>query len=598
MSEPSERKQDWASLRKKVIGLGEESIRKSYYPELQQRLRELQESKAWFQAIFDSVNDAIIVQRPSDGRVLDVNQRACDMFGYTHDEFLELEIPDAISSGDWPYNQGNGVGLAQRAAQGEALLFEWHAKHKSGRLFWVEASMRAAAIGGESRVLVVVRDVTSRREAEEALRESRRALLTLMGNLPGMAYRCANDAYWTMEFVSTGCLELTGYSPESLIGNKVVSYDDLILPDDRSIVHNAVDNALKDDRPFVITYRIMTKDGSEKWVWEQGRGVYSGDGMLLALEGLVMDVTELKRTEEELRAAEEHFRSLIEQSTLSTAICSPDGRIRYVNPAFGKSWGMPPESVAIVLERYNLLEDQELIDKGVMPFIERAFAGEAVALPPIRYETEPAKELLEGLVHIRKSWWVRAQLYPLKDSDGNIKEVVLVQEDVSAEREAEEREREFYRRTISAATQGKLQMVERDEILKLAGPPIAEFELSSADDISRIRNAVSQAAASVGISEARASDFTVSAGEALANALKHAGGGTASLHILPNALLFVLSDHGSGIETLTLPQVALVKGYTTAGTLGMGYKVMISMSDKVYLATGPGGTTVAIEMTT
>ena len=65
---------------------------------------------------------------------------------------------------------------------------------------------------------------------------------------------------------------------------------------------------------------------------------------------------------------------------------------------------------------------------------------------------------------------------------------------------------------------------------------------------------------------------------------------------MPEGLLFVVSDQGPGIPALTLPDVALRRGYSTAGTLGMGYKIMTSFGDRVYLATGPEGTTVAIEM--
>jgi PAS domain-containing protein len=72
-----------------------------------------------------------------------------------------------------------------------------------------------------------------RQTAEIALQESRRALETLMGNLPGIAYRCRNDPEWTMEFISAGCLELTGYPPEDLIHNTRISFAELIHPEDR-----------------------------------------------------------------------------------------------------------------------------------------------------------------------------------------------------------------------------------------------------------------------------------------------------------------------------------------------------------------------------
>jgi PAS domain S-box-containing protein len=128
------------------------------------------------------------------------------------------------------------------------------------------------------------------KRAQEALHESQRRLSTLISNLPGMAYRSRNDAHWTMEFVSEGALELTGYAPDDLIDNHEVAYNDLIHPDDRETVRSEVQAALDEDRPFQLTYRIVTPAGI-KWVWEQGRGVAASGGEVIALEGFATDIT-------------------------------------------------------------------------------------------------------------------------------------------------------------------------------------------------------------------------------------------------------------------------------------------------------------------
>ena len=104
------------------------------------------------------------------------------------------------------------------------------------------------------------------------------------------------------------------------------------------------------------------------------------------------------------------------------------------------------------------------------------------------------------------------------------------------------------------------------------------------------------AARDMGMDESRIYDFMACVVESTGNAAKHAKNGWAALYRQDARLLFVVSDTGPGISTMRLPDVALTRGYTTAGTLGMGYKVMISFADRVYLATGPDGTTVAIEM--
>ena len=144
-----------------------------------------------------------------------------------------------------------------------------------------------------------------REVAERELRESQRALATLLSNMPGMAYRCRNDADWAMEFVSEGSVELTGYSPEELINSRRISYAEVIHADDRDQVWEEVQRALANHEAFRLTYRIVTASGLQKWVWEQGRGITLPDGRLLAIEGFICDITDRKQAENLLHLAKE-----------------------------------------------------------------------------------------------------------------------------------------------------------------------------------------------------------------------------------------------------------------------------------------------------
>lgn len=116
-------------------------------------------------------------------------------------------------------------------------------------------------------------------------------LPVLLANFPGLAYRCRHDAERTMEFVSDGCLALTGYSANDLLGNARVAYGSLIDPEDRAAVQTAIARALDAHEPYAVHYRIRPRDGGAKWVFEQGRGILTDAGDLLALEGLVVDTT-------------------------------------------------------------------------------------------------------------------------------------------------------------------------------------------------------------------------------------------------------------------------------------------------------------------
>ncbi|MEM8503204.1 MAG: AAA family ATPase [Cyanobacteria bacterium P01_D01_bin.1] len=124
-----------------------------------------------------------------------------------------------------------------------------------------------------------------------------RRLTTLLSNLPGMAYSCDNDADWTMKVVSEGCFLLTGYQADELVGNRRISYGSLIHPDDTEMIDTAVQAALDNRTHFQTSYRIRTRQGQEKWVWEQGKGVFDQAGTLLFIEGFITDISDRKAAE-------------------------------------------------------------------------------------------------------------------------------------------------------------------------------------------------------------------------------------------------------------------------------------------------------------
>lgn len=138
------------------------------------------------------------------------------------------------------------------------------------------------------------------KQAQQELHESERQLATFLANLPGLAYRCLNDLDWTMLFISAGCYELTGYRPQDFL-EKRVSYNDLINVAYRQFLWTKWQRVLAERGVFTEEYTITTASGEQKWVWEQGRGVYGPDGEVVALEGIIMDITDRKWAEETAR---------------------------------------------------------------------------------------------------------------------------------------------------------------------------------------------------------------------------------------------------------------------------------------------------------
>lgn len=133
----------------------------------------------------------------------------------------------------------------------------------------------------------------------QALRNSERQLRVLMDNLPGMAYRCRYDRDWTMLFVSEGCAQLTGYEPEELTNNRLVSFADLLDEDTNHRLASDVKAALAAGELFSAEYPLTRKDGREIWVWERGRCVEE-DHAGFVLEGIILDISDRKELENEL----------------------------------------------------------------------------------------------------------------------------------------------------------------------------------------------------------------------------------------------------------------------------------------------------------
>jgi len=145
----------------------------------------------------------------------------------------------------------------------------------------------------------IITEITDRKRSEEALRESERMYAALLNNLPGFSYRCRNDRNWTMEFISEGCLSITGYAPDDLINNKKIAYNDIIHPDQQRHVWKAYQDSYPARKHVEVEYPIITASGEIRWVWERGQGVFDAKENLLGLEGFITDITERKNAEEE-----------------------------------------------------------------------------------------------------------------------------------------------------------------------------------------------------------------------------------------------------------------------------------------------------------
>ncbi|HYQ72550.1 MAG TPA: PAS domain S-box protein, partial [Gammaproteobacteria bacterium] len=199
----------------------------------------LRDSEASYRAIFEASEDAIFVHDLETGRILDVNRKACEIYGYTHEELLAATVGE-LSSGVPPYTQEDAMRLIARAISGERLHFEWHRRNRDGSLHWDEVFARRVTIGGHDRILVHTREITARKEAEEKLRASEsqyreanrrlresEAFKTSIVDGALLGVITINDSGQIVEF-NPAAVAMFGHERNSAIGSDLA---DLVIPE-------------------------------------------------------------------------------------------------------------------------------------------------------------------------------------------------------------------------------------------------------------------------------------------------------------------------------------------------------------------------------
>lgn len=264
----------------------------------------LRSSRQNYYEIFNATNEAIFIHDAETGRILDVNHSMLRMFGFdSKEEVLAQEI-GSISEGSEPYSQRTAYERMQRAVNEGAQVFEWRARKKDGSLLWTEVSLRSSEIGGCGCILAVVRDISERKRAEEAL-------LLSEANLK-QAQSIAKLGHWELDLRSNRLLWSDAIFEifeidQGQFGASYEAFLGTIHPDDRTRVNEAYTRSLETRVPYSVEHRLQMDDGRIKWVREFCTTTYDEMGVPLNSVGIVQDITDRKHMEESLKQSEERL---------------------------------------------------------------------------------------------------------------------------------------------------------------------------------------------------------------------------------------------------------------------------------------------------
>jgi PAS domain S-box-containing protein len=401
-------------------------------PAIERELREVEvkrkrelaltRSEGRFKRLVEQAADAIFVH-DLQGRLVDVNRQACEGLGYSREELLRMSVADVEAD----HEPGSLQRLWRQISSGRPRTLEGAHRRKDGSTFPVE--IRVGLFEDEERplMLALVRDISSRREAEEKIRETEARYRTLVEQIPAVTYiqePIESENPKAITYMSPQYEAMLGYPASA----EVVDEDHwlrMLHPEDRERVLAEEVRTDETGEPFRIEYRLISRGGSVVWVRDEAELVRDGGGEPLYWLGVQYDITEQKRTEEELRRSEERFRATFEQAAVGILQVGLDAGWLRFNDKFCDITGYAREELGAA-SVFSLISPEDFdrdFERGVS-----MLAGE------LSEYTEEKLILGKGARRV----WINLTVSLVYDSSEEPLYFIAVVEDIGKRKEAEE----------------------------------------------------------------------------------------------------------------------------------------------------------------
>ncbi len=394
----------------------------------------LKENELKFRTLFENSEDAIFIMQGET--FVDCNASTLKIYGCQSRDQILGKSPFAFS----PPVQPNGrdsreyaLEIIEKAMAGQTQNFEWVHIRLDGSPFTSEVKLNKLLLNGKTMLQAIVLDITERKHAEEALRQAQEHLAEREAQYRLIAENSKDLIYVYhlfpepgYDYISPSCFQLTGYAPEEGYADPF-AYHKFI--NTAAGVERFTRFLLDPEQPSTIEEEWKRKDGTLIWVEQVVSRKYDENGNLISFQSTVRDITERKKS----RAV---IQDIIDKNPMSIQILDLEGYTLQTNLAHTTLFGVQPPA------NYSMFSDNQLLTLGFGDFFEAIRRGETVFFPDTHYNISKVDPTFPD-----KPVWIKAVGFPLKDTRGNPEYYVLMHENIterkSAEEELHKRERRF-----------------------------------------------------------------------------------------------------------------------------------------------------------